>query len=39
METTRCYPSLTDACAGAEGGERIMEVVDGTVDELGFDIT
>ena len=26
VETTGCYPSLTDTCAGAEGRERIMEV-------------
>jgi hypothetical protein len=34
VETTGCYPISTDACAGAEGGGRIMEVVDGILDEL-----
>jgi len=35
VETTRCYPSSTDTCAGAESGERVMEVVDDILDELG----
>jgi hypothetical protein len=34
VETTRCYPISTDTCTRAESGRRIMEVVDGIVDEL-----